>query len=126
MEELQADLTSLRKAFNERISYVPHTLCPCVVSTAQLCFQRYFRQLQEISDTVAEAEWEDSVHVTLQQREADKAALEVKINTNRARKRYLEHLGKAQGDGTLEEDEELCILCKCEFTRGYVTQWYVK
>lgn len=26
----------------------------------------------------------------------------------------------------MNEDDECCILCKCEFTRGYITQWYVQ
>ncbi|KAI0697783.1 SNF2 family N-terminal domain-containing protein [Cytidiella melzeri] len=102
MDDLQADLTLLRRAFNDRISY--------------------FRQLQEISDTVAEAEWEGSADVALAKLESDHTELEVKINTNRARQRYLEHLAKAQGDGDLDEEEEACILCKCDFTRGYITQ----
>jgi E3 ubiquitin-protein ligase SHPRH len=59
------------------------------------------------------------------QHQADLTELEVKINTNRARQRYLEHLAKAQGEGNVDEDEGTCILCKCEFTRGYITQWYV-
>ncbi len=66
------------------------------------------------------------MEATLKQQKADQAELEIKINTNRARQRYLEHLAKAQGEGTLDEDEEACILCKCEFTRGYITQWYVE
>ena len=85
---------------------------------------RYFRQLQELSDTVAEAEWEGAVEVAIQKHEGDTAELEVKIKTGRARQRYLEHLAKSQEEGTLDDEEEACILCKCEFERGYITQWY--
>ncbi|KAF7799206.1 hypothetical protein EIP86_010437 [Pleurotus ostreatoroseus] len=101
MEKLQNDLGRLRKAFNERISY--------------------FRQLQEISDTVAEAEWDGSLQNAMANNDTERAALDAKINTGHARQRYLDYLAAAQADGTLDEDQESCILCKCEFTRGYVT-----
>lgn len=54
-------------------------------------------------------------------------ALEMKINTGRARHRYLEHLAKSKEDGAMDEDEDdsCCILCKCDFTRGFITQWYI-
>lgn len=85
----------------------------------------YFRQLQEISDTVAEVQWEGSVQSALANNDTECAELDVKINTGRARQRYLDHLASAQADGTLDEEEESCILCKCDFTRGYVTAWCV-
>lgn len=102
MDKLQNDFALFRKAFNDRISY--------------------FRQLQELSDTVAEALWEGSAIDGIAKAEAEKKELEVKINTGRARQRYLEYLAKAQVDGNAEDDEDCCILCKCEFTRGYITQ----
>ncbi|KAH9068111.1 SNF2 family N-terminal domain-containing protein [Lactarius deliciosus] len=87
--QIEADLALFRKAFNERILY--------------------FRQLQEISDSVRDAEW------------GDEAELERKINTGRARQRFLAHLSEAQdaGEGEVEEG---CILCGNEFIRGYITQ----
>ena len=48
----------------------------------------------------------------------------MKVNTGKARHRYLEHLAKSQGEGTMDSEEETCILCKCNFERGYITQWY--
>lgn len=84
---------------------------------------RYFRQLQELSDTVTEAEWEGSLFEATAKAEQERGELDVKINAGKARQRYLDHLAKAQGNGALDEDEECCILCKCEFTRGYITQW---
>lgn len=51
--------------------------------------------------------------------------LEGKINTNRARQRFLNHLAKNKEDGMMDEDDECCILCRCEFKRGYITAWYV-
>lgn len=88
-------------------------------------FCSYFRQLQELSDTVAEATWEGPVVEAITRVENERAELDVKINTGRARQRYLEHLAKSQEEGTMDEDDECCILCKCEFTRGYITQWFV-
>lgn len=85
----------------------------------------YFRQLQEISDTVAEVEWEGSAAHALQEHETDKVEVEAKINTARARHRYLEHLARSQEAGTLDDEEGACILCRCEFSVGYITQWCV-
>ncbi|CCM02285.1 uncharacterized protein FIBRA_04372 [Fibroporia radiculosa] len=101
MDRLQADLGQLRKAFNERISY--------------------FRQLQEISDTVAEAAWEGDVADAIVNIHTENRDLETKINTNRARQRYLDYLAKSQEEGTVDEDERCCVLCRSEFTRGYIT-----
>lgn len=86
-------------------------------------FCRYFRQLQEISDTVAEAEWDGSLQNAMANNDTERAALDAKINTGHGRQRYLDYLAAAQADGTLDTEEESCILCKCEFTRGYVTPW---
>ncbi|KAI0789257.1 SNF2 family N-terminal domain-containing protein [Abortiporus biennis] len=102
IDRLQNDFALFRKAFNDRISY--------------------FRQLQELSDTVMEAEWEGDLVDALQRMQDTSEELTVKINTGRARHRYMEHLTKVQGDGGAAEDDDCCILCKCEFTRGYLTQ----
>ncbi|KIP06910.1 hypothetical protein PHLGIDRAFT_72023 [Phlebiopsis gigantea 11061_1 CR5-6] len=103
MEQLQADLALLRKAFNERI--------------------QYFRQLQELSDTVAEAAWEGSVVDAIEQNNAQVEELEAQVKTGRARQRYLEHLANSQHDGNFDEEDESCVLCKCDFEKGYITQW---
>lgn len=51
---------------------------------------RYFRQLQEISDSVREGEWgELGVEEALQNNSAAQAELERKINTGRARQRFV-------------------------------------
>jgi E3 ubiquitin-protein ligase SHPRH len=83
---------------------------------------RYFRQLQEISDTVIDAEWEGSLDEAMQLIQNEQTALTGKINMGKARQRYLEHLSKKEEDGDKDEDEEVCILCRCDFTRGYITQ----
>lgn len=102
LDKLDADLALLRKAFNQRILY--------------------FRQLQEISDSVTEVTWESTIQVALQESAAERNELEAKINTSRARHRYLEHLAQNKEDGDEDEDEESCILCRCDFVRGYITQ----
>ncbi|KAH9837867.1 SNF2 family N-terminal domain-containing protein [Rhodofomes roseus] len=102
MDKLQVDLARLRRAFNERISY--------------------FRQLQEISDTVAEAEWEDSVDVAMANVAREQAELEKKIDTGRARQRYLDHLAQSHTETVVDEEERCCVLCRCDFLRGYITQ----
>lgn len=81
----------------------------------------YFRQLQEISDTVAEVEWEGPLADAMGVTNLDIVNLGAKINTRRARQRYLEHL--AEGGSGADVDDAICILCQCEFSRGFITQW---
>ena len=50
--------------------------------------------------------------------------LEGDIRTKSARLRYLRNMAKEQEEGIEDEDSQNCILCKCEFTRGLITQWY--
>jgi len=57
----------------------------------------------------------------LQDTEFEQTELEVKINTNRARQRFLDHLAKNKEEGETDEDDECCILCRCDFVRGYIT-----
>ncbi|KAJ7074914.1 SNF2 family N-terminal domain-containing protein [Mycena belliarum] len=102
LEKLEADLALYRKAFNQRILY--------------------FRQLQEISDSVSDAIFEHSAAEALQECITEQGDLAAKINTNRARQRYLDHLSKNKVDAEPDEDEETCILCKCDFIRGFITQ----
>ncbi|KAI1790830.1 SNF2 family N-terminal domain-containing protein, partial [Ganoderma leucocontextum] len=102
IDRLQNDLGHLRKAFNERIAY--------------------FRQLQEISDTVAEAEIETTLLDTMGELRRQQTQLDTKINAARARQRYMDNLSKSHEEGTMDEDDKTCILCKCDFIRGYITQ----
>ncbi|KAI0035543.1 SNF2 family N-terminal domain-containing protein [Vararia minispora EC-137] len=97
-ESLENDLARFRKAFNERILY--------------------FRQLQEISDTVMEAEWDGYIEDAVQQSNELLAEMNDKIKTARARRRYLSYLAQ---EGAEEEDYG-CILCRCEFKRGFLTE----
>ncbi|KAI0702634.1 SNF2 family N-terminal domain-containing protein [Earliella scabrosa] len=101
IDRLQNDLAHLRRAFNERIAY--------------------FRQLQEISDTVAEAEWDGSLADTMADIRQQQTDLDTKIKAARARQRYMDNLSKSHEEGTMDEDDKTCILCKCDFIRGYIT-----
>jgi hypothetical protein len=93
-----------------------------LVQLVHLHVTSYFRQLQEISDTVAEVQWEGSLVDAMEATKLDNANLGAKINTRRARQRYLEHLAK--GGSGVDNEDAVCILCQCEFLRGFVTQWY--
>lgn len=81
----------------------------------------YFRQLQEISDSVAEVGPDDgrTVEESIDDCLTEQNRLGAKIKTGKARQRYLDNLAENQGD---EEDEDTCILCRCEFARGFITQ----
>ncbi|KAJ7281752.1 SNF2 family N-terminal domain-containing protein [Mycena rebaudengoi] len=97
LDKLEADLALYRKAFNQRILY--------------------YRQLQEISDSVADVVF-DSVDAALTTCAAEHKALTAKINTNRAQQRYLDQMARNRDGGDPDEEDGTCILCKCEFVRG--------
>lgn len=102
-DKLEGDLGLIRKAFNQRVLY--------------------FRQLQEISDSVVDVEWDQpSIEVALQDCFTEKSGLELKINTARARQRYLENLSQIKDDED-SDDDQTCILCRCDFVRGFITHW---
>lgn len=104
-DKLEGDLTLLRKSFNQRILYFGH--------------------LQEISDSVADVEWEeDSIRAAIQACVTERAKLEAKINTTRARFRYLDNLARNKDTDNMDDENE-CVLCRCEFNRGYITHWCV-
>lgn len=58
----------------------------------------------------------------LQEAVLEQTALDVRINSNKARQRYLENLAMGKQTGDPDEDEDACILCRCDFIRGYITQ----
>jgi E3 ubiquitin-protein ligase SHPRH len=104
-DKLERDLALIRRAFNQRVLY--------------------FRQLQEISDSVGDAEWDQpTIEIALQDCVTEKTGLELKINTTRARQRYLENLAYGKNDED-NDDDQTCILCRCDFVRGFITHWYV-
>ncbi|KAL4070161.1 SNF2 family N-terminal domain-containing protein [Scleroderma yunnanense] len=101
MDKMDADLAQLRKTFNERIVY--------------------FRQLQEISDSVVDAEWEGDVRHAMERCEAEYIHLGNRIITGRARQRYLDNMANGQQDGLIDDNDKICILCRCDFLQGFVT-----
>ena len=72
-----------------------------------------------------EATWENSVDEALANITREQADLQKKIDTGRARQRYLEHLSQSHNEEEVKEEERCCVLCRCEFVRGYITQWCV-
>lgn len=81
---------------------------------------RYFRQLQELSDTVREAEWDGDLAVAIANTHTEEVAFNEGINKYHARQRYLQNLTSNDDE---EDEDNTCILCKCDFVRGFVTQW---
>ncbi|KAF5381839.1 hypothetical protein D9757_008356 [Collybiopsis confluens] len=100
MDKMTADLALFRKAFNQRVLY--------------------FRQLQEISDSVAEVEFEGPRSDAQASSEQEIKDLDAKLVATRAHQRYLDHLVKSNEDDEMDEDEKCCILCRCEFERGFI------
>ena len=91
----------MRKVFNHRIVY--------------------FRQLQEISDSVIPAKWEGSIDDVIRDEADRQETLDAKIRAGRSKQNYLSDLVQGEDD----DDEEICVLCKCEFVRGFITSWFV-
>ncbi len=81
----------------------------------------YFRQLQEISDSVTQVTWEKTFDEAVQECDAEKATLEDRLKTSRARQRYLDNLAKDRDEAKDIDDE--CVLCGCDFERGFITAW---
>ncbi|KAG6335414.1 hypothetical protein ID866_3675 [Astraeus odoratus] len=101
MDKLDADLAQLRKTFNERITY--------------------FRQLQDISDSVVDVAWEGSVREAMKTCETECTDMGNKITSGRARQRYLDNMTQNQQDDSIDDDDKACILCRCDFIRGFMT-----
>ncbi|KAI6007072.1 SNF2 family N-terminal domain-containing protein [Pisolithus albus] len=101
MDKLDADLQQIRKTFNERIMY--------------------FRQLQDISDSVIDVEWEGDIRDAMNTCDTEYEDLGRKIATGRARQRYLDNLGRTEDGGPIDEDDRTCVLCRCDFSQGFIT-----
>lgn len=106
LEKLEVDLSSFRKVFNLRVIY--------------------FAQLQEISDSVAQPTIETTLPDTINAIQEELQELDAKINTSKARHRYLAHLaevGNVQSEDD-DDDDRACILCRHDFILGFITPWY--
>ncbi|KAG9032861.1 hypothetical protein FRB95_000945 [Tulasnella sp. JGI-2019a] len=97
-ERLANEQAPLRTAFNARISY--------------------FRQLQELSDTVMEVDpGEKTLHEAQDEIITEIGALENSVRLNGARQRFLEYMKNSSSDEANEEARE-CGICNCEFDVG--------
>ncbi|KAL1673678.1 hypothetical protein EV122DRAFT_255020 [Schizophyllum commune] len=75
----------------------------------------------EISDSVASVRWEGMLNDAAAATESELRKLEGRVNINVARQRYLENLGKAGEKDDDDEEEDVSILCRYEFVRGFIT-----
>ncbi|KAF8576626.1 hypothetical protein K439DRAFT_1366726 [Ramaria rubella] len=100
MEKLELELASFRKVFNDRI--------------------QYFKQLQELSDTVVEVECKGDVWEAINSSKKEEESLMITINRKRAQARHLQSLAKDQEEGELEEAKD-CVLCRSPFLVGLIT-----
>ncbi|KAL6716342.1 hypothetical protein ACLMJK_005908 [Lecanora helva] len=81
----------------------------------------YYRQLQQISDTVAPFEQNFDEHTrnaALRDREMTERRLRDRIASLRSKGRYLTHL-RAESSGM--ESQKLCIICQSQFEIGLLT-----
>ena len=99
VERLSNEQAPFRTTFNGRIAY--------------------FRQLQEISDSVAEIDLKDlSLEEALADNEDQTIKLSDSVRTTAARQRYLQYIAK-KADNMDEEDKE-CGICNCDFETGFL------
>lgn len=81
----------------------------------------YYRQLQQISDTVAPFEEnlsEDARNVILLDKKASESRTKARIATLKSKGRYLMHL---RDEATNVESQRLCIICQQPFEMGILT-----
>lgn len=81
----------------------------------------YYRQLQQISDTVAPYEEnmsEEARNVMLLHKKASESRIKARIATLKSKGRYLVHL---RDEATNVESQRLCIICQQPFEMGILT-----
>jgi len=88
MEKLELELFLFRKLFNDRIEY--------------------FRQLQEISDTVVDVVWDGDIRNAIVSSTEEENTLSQSINLKRGQSRHLLNISKDQDGGDTEEGK--CII----------------
>lgn len=67
-----------------------------------------------------EVEWEGDLAVAIANTHTEEVTFNEAINKHHARQRYLHNLTSSDDE---EDEDNTCILCKCDFVRGFVTQW---
>ncbi|KAL1917663.1 uncharacterized protein VTP21DRAFT_4056 [Calcarisporiella thermophila] len=76
----------------------------------------YYRQLQDISDTVTNPEFKDPLEAQ-QKLLSEEIKIEKEVHQLIPRRRYLESLMEEEA-----KDKSLtCIICRCEYSSGYMT-----
>jgi E3 ubiquitin-protein ligase SHPRH len=78
----------------------------------------YFKQLQELSDSVATIETEKPIDEEIADCEADVTAQEKESTSQKGKLNYLVSLAD-QGD---DEDDE-CIICTSSYEQGWIFEW---
>lgn len=80
----------------------------------------YFRQLQELSDSVAEIEIPMDVDllVMLEDYTEQINRGQEMVKTTGARQRYLQYIAKKTASDDAEEEDKECGICNCEFETG--------
>ncbi|KAK4127565.1 hypothetical protein N657DRAFT_678155 [Parathielavia appendiculata] len=81
----------------------------------------FYRQLQEVSDMVAEYEGSleaEALDVALQTVQRQEGALQTKSAAVKAKHRYLVHLKEAESSS---EEQRMCVICQSTFTIGVLT-----
>lgn len=78
--------------------------------------------MQQLSDSVVDVEWEGNVLDAINEVVEEVQQFDDTIKRDAARYRYLDYMAQTK-DFQSEEEDKLCILCRCEFKRGFITQW---
>lgn len=77
----------------------------------------YYKQLQQVSDTVAPYEGQNNERVLTKMIEEEERLLK-KIATSKSKRRYLEHLRVEAGN---PQDQRICVICRETFEVGALT-----
>lgn len=69
-----------------------------------------------------DVEWEGPLTDAVNKTHEDEELFEREIIKLQARQRYLKNLAENEDE---DEEDSICVLCRCEFVRGFMTQWCV-
>ncbi|KAL2162696.1 hypothetical protein VTH06DRAFT_6532 [Thermothelomyces fergusii] len=81
----------------------------------------FYRQLQEVSDTVREYEGSlepDALESALRRTVGQERELQEKLNTAQSKHRYLMFLKETESDSA---EQRMCVICQSDFTVGVLT-----
>ncbi|KAI9880421.1 MAG: hypothetical protein M1830_003461 [Pleopsidium flavum] len=119
---VEETLQTIQQVFNEQTKAVAGLLKELDVFRDTMNSRlEFYRQLQQISDSVAPYDEDlepDATDVILSQRKVAEAGLSAKIASLRAKGRYLMHL---RTDSRLEDTQRTCVICQQSFEVGALT-----